>query len=126
MPKKGAARAGGGAAKKAVDVEKLPAYKQALQLIQQGPCKQAVPMLERALKKPPGEEKRERAKCYIDLADCYNTLKELSQMLMAATAATQEDRTYGAAWLSRGGAHHNLEQHARRWPALSRRWSLVG
>jgi len=39
-------------------------------------------------------------------------------MLQAATEATEEDKTYGLAWLRRGTAHASLEQHAQAVTSL--------
>lgn len=71
MPmKKGAAGVGGGAAK--THWRKLPAYTQAVQLMEEGLHKQALPMLMRALKKEvPAEEKRGRARARAPNATMY-------------------------------------------------------
>ena len=101
LKKKGAA--------KAFELEKLPVFKQAKQLMQQDEWKQAVPMFERALKKVPAEHKRDRATCLVDLPFCH---LRLGDELKAATATTEEDNTYGMGWCIRGDAHYDLEQFA--------------
>ena len=73
MPKKGAAKAGGGA--KAFELKKLPAYKQAKQLLKQDEYMQAAVMYERALKNVPDEHDRDRAECDNLCAVCHGNLQ---------------------------------------------------
>jgi len=67
-------------------------------------------MFERAREKAAGEAKRDRADCCIELAICHAQLDDIPLALKPATAATEEDKTFGRAWLRRGVAHGHLGQ----------------
>jgi len=50
--------------------------------------------------------------------------RECPQALQAAIAATEEDATYAAAWLTRGTVHHCLHQHAQAVTSLDKALKL--
>ena len=68
--------------------------KQAIALSGQGDHAMALPLHQRALEHTPEDDKRNRAINRNNIALCHLNLEDWPQALTAATAATEEDKTY--------------------------------
>ena len=66
---------------------------------------------EHALDQLPKSERRLRSFIRCMQATCHQQLTQFEQSLSKALRATEEDRSFGQAWVNLGGARHNLEQY---------------